>query len=487
MPTKKHTSSLMFALVFVIAVSIPLYAQSGDTVDPGGTGETANVFLPLVTISEKQATIPPPPEATPTPTPLASPPATPTPTPPPVQTEPPGFDIEPYSGAPECSSHNDIAWHGLWDGERGCHYDHEHGANPASLDVLFGPWAADWGGQQISYPWQTFKDHDGQRTMENDAKHGGYKVWSGWLPAGGKRDLNWQPEGLNWIAAVRYEHHSKGLGDPLVRHHSAYAQYLVCTSFPHTWNDVAANCGFVSGGGWNDYGVLHCDYKDHFCAGSNEVWQGQDVNGDPYRAIDLCSSMEPKLYWEGESDVKGKGARLWDSSASGDTFQLWTTGPNNTGWNKHVGLFTNTYDRSSCAIEQSGTTTEHLIDDLAGQRTRFNNTEQLPFTLWVWVNPNWDGGALDEDGVKNGRVTMNAFTDLTGELVPGCTAAGPECIPYRLDHVPVGWASWNVPTENGKVLPNGIQWNCPVGQCTFGLEDRDINSVPDWWIDPEVN
>src|SRR5262245_21230541 len=39
--------------------------------------------------------------------------------------------IAPYAGAPLCTdsgeSHDNSLFHTLWDSERGCHYDHEHG------------------------------------------------------------------------------------------------------------------------------------------------------------------------------------------------------------------------------------------------------------------------------------------------------------------------------------------------------------------------
>lgn len=115
-----------------------------------------------------------PPTATPIPpTPTETPVSiTPTAVPP---TPPPG-NVQPYVGAPACPSHDPTVWHGLWDSVRGCHYDHEHGSDPATMNGVFGPWAAQWGGQQISYPWQTYHSGEHGVTYENDAKHGGYKI-----------------------------------------------------------------------------------------------------------------------------------------------------------------------------------------------------------------------------------------------------------------------------------------------------------------------
>ena len=79
---------------------------------------------------------------------------------------------EPYAGASKCSYHNPHEWHGLWDYQHGCYYDHEHKHNPGILYAgmpayerreaeamlrVFGEPGAWFGGTSISYPWQTFK------------------------------------------------------------------------------------------------------------------------------------------------------------------------------------------------------------------------------------------------------------------------------------------------------------------------------------------
>ncbi|MCA9918349.1 MAG: hypothetical protein KC445_10385, partial [Anaerolineales bacterium] len=76
-------------------------------------------------------TTPPPSPTTPAPQPTATtPPPAPTSPPPP----PPGGNIQPFAGAPACEdigvAHDDRAWHGIWNYQYGCHWDHEHKQNP---------------------------------------------------------------------------------------------------------------------------------------------------------------------------------------------------------------------------------------------------------------------------------------------------------------------------------------------------------------------
>ena len=86
--------------------------------------------------------------------------------------------VAPYPDAPLCpdsgEAHDNNLFHTLWDGARGCHYDHEHGQNPLTPEVaaafpgfdlrtLLGPGSAGVGHTNPSSP------------MENTHKHGGFK------------------------------------------------------------------------------------------------------------------------------------------------------------------------------------------------------------------------------------------------------------------------------------------------------------------------
>jgi len=419
--------------------------------------------------------------ATPTNTPL---PPTPTSTAaPPTST--PVVSTTPVAGAPLCQSHDPTVWHGLWDSNRGCHYDHEHGINPAVMSTVFGPWGAQWGGQQISYPWQTFHTMDGVTHYENDTKHGGYKIWAGWLTASSDNNLN-IAQAQTRIVAARYEHHAKGGNDPSVRKHSFFSEFLVCqfgaiTGTTNGLYDLAkidlSRCGIVRVGGWDDYGYAHVPYKTSFAKTDPTPgtefglpWPPQQsIHSDPYRAARPCNEGSDK--WENDwAQCKTCGQV---SDLGRDNWQLWTTQPGG-GYGSHPygGLHVIRFDAPTCFVSQGGIAVEQYIDQQVGHPTRFNNTEHSPFRLWAGVPASWDGTATDADGKRDGFVTFGGYTTPNGALA-NCAAPGPDCVPFQLQNVPVGWAGWVVPSDNGKDMRL--------------INDGDVSPGSEWWINPEVN
>jgi hypothetical protein len=199
-----------------------------------------------------------------------------------AQAAPSEAAIEPYPGAPLCPTHNDKQFHGLWDYERGCHYDHTHNDDPAPANAIFGPAGAALGGQTISYPWMTQNEND----MHG---HPGYKYYI---------NLNPQPncaaEGyaylgsVNCVSAFRIQYHDAGGNAHMVkRFHSYYLEAQI---------KKGSTVGTIQTGGWADFGCLHESYKENFLPlpGIDPVQAngatacgpgGQSINADPYRAL----------------------------------------------------------------------------------------------------------------------------------------------------------------------------------------------------------
>jgi hypothetical protein len=65
------------------------------------------------------------------------------------------------SGAPLCEEHDPNKWHPLYDAASGCHYEHEHKHDPNEVNDIFGAPGAWFGGDELSYPWQTFTGANG--------------------------------------------------------------------------------------------------------------------------------------------------------------------------------------------------------------------------------------------------------------------------------------------------------------------------------------
>jgi hypothetical protein len=168
----------------------------------------------------------------------------------------PGGLIQPYANAPACPSHNPNTWHGIWDYQRGCHYDHTHGDDPSLANVYFGTFGALWGGTTISYPFNS-------GPMENTMKHNGYKVsvrMPGYhpFPKCGTED-NTDITGDNsdnCVVAARVEYHLVGgLMDIIARYHSFFAEIYVCSG-----KSNYTQCGVIRTGGLVDYGQLQAPH-----------------------------------------------------------------------------------------------------------------------------------------------------------------------------------------------------------------------------------
>lgn len=374
---------------------------------------------------------------------------------------PDGEGIKPYAGAPPCPTHDERQAHGLWDATRGCHYDHTHNNDPNDprAVALFGPAAAYLDGKTISYPWQT---HNHAGVEENVAKHNGYK----WMV-----DLDLPPLylRLNWLGtptpnavkSVRTQYHFLSTNaDARVRLHSFWAEMQICPA-----SDMN-QCGIVRGGGLWDTGILHAPYKQQWVPVPGQ--DPPDLEGKIFRpGVDDPNRSLPTIDpYRGHSHTcQDLGVGSQPVSQSFDNAVLWTSSPGFFGYNHHMGLFIKVLDAAECVDPTDINKDVALCPD---GRCRFNGSEHVGFTYWVWVDPALDGGALDSDGIKNGRVSFRGYTDVTGKIDLNCSAANEHCVPYVLENAPVGWASWETPSNSG-------YW-------PERYKDNDVSPPGEWWI-----
>lgn len=346
--------------------------------------------------------------------------------------------IPPSPDAPLCPTHNNTKFHGLWDSERGCHYDHTHNDDPASANAIFGSAGALWSGQSVSYPWMTANEND-------MGGHTGYKYYV---------NLNPQPncaaEGygylgsINCVSGFRIQYHDAGGNAHMVkRFHSYYMEAQV---------QKGSVKGTIQTGGWADFGCLHEAYKTNFLPlpGIDPVQAngqtacgpgGQTIHSDPYRA--------PKNTWQ---QIQGR--------TSGDNMWIWTAhnryGYNNTGY-----FFYRTLDNWG-SIDASDPYKEHFL--CPDFKCKFNDSEHHVFTVYAMIP-----AALDTD--KDGIVNYTGYTDIKGNIVQGCTAPGANCVPLKIVNAPVGVAIWSRNTSGPR----------PAGE---PVRDHDIyfNGRPSGWI-----
>lgn len=243
-------------------------------------------------------------DITPEPTPTLAPTATPTisatatitPTSTPVV-------VAPFPSAPLCEEHDNRAYHGLWNEQLGCHYNHHHGDNPHLVDDVLGTDIYSVMGGEISYPWQTFSTNGEETYYENDVKHAGY-FWHV------LRDMPCDTDPCLETVRILVHQHASGR-DAAVRYHS----YL--------FEAATSDGGYVLFGGWADFGDLHSPegtivvdvpdnhdsqnctgagrHKQHSPAGSPQIiWYGasQQVVGECYPRGFITLSVSVHDVWD---------------------------------------------------------------------------------------------------------------------------------------------------------------------------------------------
>jgi hypothetical protein len=357
------------------------------------------------------------------------------------------------ASVPLCPDHNPTQWHGLVDTARGCHYDHTHNWDPAVVDDLLGPAGSLWGGQSISYPWET--------NHENHHKHSGYKY-------GLNRDLGCEFAGMAWMAencidAFRVQYHSAGQLDLAVRFHSYFLEARICIPDGRT-------CGVARTGGWADFGILKAPYP-----GTWVPLPGQD----PPVVSELQTFIEPyrtdnpirendfnNLEYYRQLALSGKGS----ASKKGFGFHnqsYWSTDypvRNQYGYNQTASFKFWIFD-DPALIDRGDPFNPVLI--CPNYDCLYNNSEHLVFEVTLKVSEE-----LDTDG--DGVVTYSGYTDRQGNIVQGCTAPGLDCVPLSFEDVPVGIAAWGTGSDIGleTVQPGGV----------VGPVDFDVSPDNEWWI-----
>jgi hypothetical protein len=372
---------------------------------------------------------------------------------------------------PLCLEHDPTQWHALDDAIRQCHYTHSHGDNPNRPDVVevFGTYK-----NGITYPWAT--------TRENEIKHEGYFILAygrGQIPI--SPHLNWLGgTTANFVNAARiHMHFMPNHMDAAVRNHSYYMEIETC--------EVAnpSNCGIIRTGGHWSTGLLHCTYKDRYCALPGDIvhknyWiPGTDTSGktiDPYRGhLQNCPQLLQKLaaYWP----AWDPGSLFKSEDTNNENTTFWTSAPtingvNPFGTNKIGGFGVANFDNVVCtdpdlALTYGISGTKEFADHLfyrvcdsapasKKELCRFDGTEFSLINAWTFT-PNLPDG--------------NYFTDLTGAVSKVCTEATFECVPLFIESDPPrGWTGYNFSETkwpNGKIpgtirdfntSPLGKQW-----------------------------
>ena len=291
-------------------------------------------------------------------------------------------DISPNPSAPECIEHRARAYHGLWNAQLGCHYDHHHGDDPRPLDSVFGTtlYGAQFTGGIFGYPWQTTSDAG----TENALKHEGYVV-----QARSGLTCPTSPD-AGCITDFRMAVHQMADGhDTPIRYHSYWAEIRGCV------NANPTDCGIARLGGWQDTGTLEVDgvavispvgahnrVKQHSAHGGGAVW---------YPSSQVHENGKQGLF-RGSVTIYD----MWDYTSATDPAD---------------------YTDRIC---------------WGNPRCRSNATSYLPHLVVLDIPKEFET-IVDPDG--NGYADYDGWLNRYGSIVTNCTQIGIDCIPLKLEHI----------------------------------------------------
>jgi hypothetical protein len=185
----------------------------------------------------------------------------------------------PFPSAPLCADsgalHDVTQFHTLWDGLRGCHFDHEHGADPFTAEVAaaFPGWGLVGllGGVEVGHT-------NPSSPAENTSKHGGMK----WQVTLGNTCVSGF-EGAQWcIAAAVIQYHAFGnLAIELnARIHSTVALLKICD--PANLGD----CGYLYAVSHQDYGQRVAPYQNTVLPYPDNPLPAYNAGLGPYWSLD---------------------------------------------------------------------------------------------------------------------------------------------------------------------------------------------------------
>jgi hypothetical protein len=291
-------------------------------------------------------------------------------------------------GIPICTTHDPARWHGLAernpDGSIRCVYDHEHKDDPRVLDTLFGPLSHG----TIGLPWAAL----------NAAGSPEIHRTFGWAVVQVPTCLTRFGDGS--FTALRVQTHV-GYNGATSRDHSYHLEGQTCVP-----GDPVA--GRLSVGGHLDFGALYIDSPQ--CPVQRVALQADIIR--PLLNTSLRrlhggypNCPRPDMTWYGANGAIATGAPR----------VVVNVGVRREDWGQ---------------IDPASPSTLHLTNPATA-----NGSSQEPAHLVsVLVPTDWD--ALD--GVQDGRVTYQGFTDRWGNLVANCAPVGMDCVPLWLDRVRTG-------------------------------------------------
>ena len=385
--------------------------------------------------------------------------------------------ITPYPDAPLCpdsgEAHDNSLFHTLWDSTRGCHYDHEHGQNPFTSEVV------------SIFPGLDLKVLVGNvgightnpsSPKENTQKHGGFK-WQVLLDhPNGCEGYQGSEIGVN-ASVVQYHN----LGDYSLefeaRVHSALAALRQCQA------DNPTDYGYVYVVQHVDFGQRVAPYQGIAFAYPDAPDPAYDPARSPYFTLDCIGNAEAcrpsreyvlernanaNSIWTSQPDkLVGSGSPLFQLLFRvRDNYQL-------LDYSDQTYPFTFVW---LCSRDNGLT-----FSPEAG--CRYNNSTGRIHEIYGTIPPEWDNlEGLDSDP-RIGRVTGEGFVTAFGDLNTACTASGHDCHPIKMLQAFVGdYGSQLIAGKTDQFSPESQPerdiYFCGTQVCS----ETDPGAMPSGWI-----
>jgi hypothetical protein len=389
--------------------------------------------------------------------------------------------VVPYPDAPLCpdsgDAHDNSLFHTLWDGDRGCHYDHEHGQNPFTPEVAAAFPGLDLrallGGVGVGHT-------NPSSPMENTHKHGGFKWDVALVHPENCTGFEGSEFGVN-ASVIQYH----AFGDEAIeleaRVHSTVALVRECSSANPT------DYGYVYVVQFQNYGQRIVPYQGTVVAYPDQPVPAYDSARGPYLSVDcvgpviqcrtslqdvLTHHQDVNSSWASKPTGKENLSNPFGSKLFTLLFRL-RDGYRLFDWNDQTYPFTFLW---LCSAD--GGMTYNPVG------CRYNNSTTQLQEIAGSVPAEWDNLAGFDTDLRVGRITAEGFVTQYGDLAPDCSPSA-ECFPIKMVHAFVGnWGSVLVYSSPGKgtnivpAMPSRNIYFCGGKVCA----ESDPGATPSGWI-----
>lgn len=337
----------------------------------------AQTATPAQPVHLEQAAAPTPTAVPPTHTPTARPN-----TPPASALVAENGRLAPVANASLCETHDDQTYHTLWDAERGCHYDHEHGQPEPEWLTELGGLTRFTEGHYFGWPWET--------PNENLYKHPGYNGMGQDVA-----DFGCRPN-LNGGGVWRWYGVVHGMANEMgqqARYHSFFMVAELC-------NDSGA-AGLIATGGHADFGQLVSPYK---------AGEGAIVGNEIFAKAPTPYHDETPPYIGTARNERS--AETWNSVCRSQSRPF-------TDCHAFIGFAFRILDpRGRWHAELVNG--EPFFEVYENGRSAIRQSYQVE----VFIPAELTG--------DDGRVNFAGYTDLQGNISQTCTTAAADCVPITI-------------------------------------------------------